>query len=61
MKFKGYSYMGTLIAIVVVVIVVLLDRFVFVEEEATDSVIIPTERETLEFLENTQFGTIPTE
>ena len=61
MRFKGYSYMGTLIAIVAIVVVVLLSKFVFKEEEIATEKEIPQEETTLGFVENTSFGTVPTE
>lgn len=62
MKEKKYSYMGTLIAITAVVVLILLNKFVYKEDYTPEEIIYePTERESMEFFENTQLSVLPTE
>ncbi len=57
MKFKG-----TIIAVIVILLLVILSKFGFNEDFSRNETLVePTEDVTLGFLENTQFGSVPTE
>lgn len=57
MKFKG-----TIIAIVVIIVLAILNKFVFKEDfTRKDELVEPTEDVTMKFLENTKLGILPTE
>lgn len=57
MKFKG-----TIIAVVMIVLLVIISKFGFGESfERKETIVEPTEDVTLGVIENTQFGVLPTE
>lgn len=57
MKFKG-----TIIAVIVIILLMILSKFGFGEDfTRKETIVEPTEDVTLEFLENTAFGVLPTE
>lgn len=57
MKFRG-----TIIAVIIIILLVIVSKFGFNESfERKDVIVEPTEDVTLGVLENTAFGVLPTE
>ena len=62
MNNKKYSFKGTIIAIIVIVILVLLTKFVFKEDFSEKVTIVePTEGETMPYFQGTRLSVLPTE
>lgn len=56
------SYKGTVIALIVIIILVLLSKFVFKEDFSQKDILVePTEAPTVRFFEGTQLMAMPTE
>ncbi|MGM9550730.1 MAG: hypothetical protein ACI3XA_00565 [Clostridia bacterium] len=56
------SFKGTIIAVIIIILLVIISKFGFNENFESKSVLVePTEDVTLGFLENTEFGVLPTE
>lgn len=62
MNKRKYSYTGTVIAVIIIVLMVILVKFVFKEDlSGKETVFEPTEAPTVQFFENTQLSALPTE
>ena len=59
---RKHSYYGTIIAVVVIIVLILLSKFVFKEDfERKDVLVEPTESATFPYFEGTVLTQIPTE
>lgn len=59
---RKYSYIGTAIAVITIVLLVILAKLVFKEDlSGKETVFEPTEAPTVQFFENTQLSALPAE